>query len=97
MPIASVESVDTSASAPSRTITDGDRDESSALSLGTIASQTGRFRPVPGLAGYKILLDNVFDCSANLHSGPGIGLGSSYNCFREIAKALHLEQPAVAA
>ena len=41
MPIASVESVDTSASAPSRTITNGDRDESSALSLGTIASQTG--------------------------------------------------------
>jgi phytoene dehydrogenase-like protein len=63
----------------------------------TIASQTGRFRPVPGLAGYRILLDNVFDCSANLHSGPGIGRGSSYNCFREIAEALHLEQPAVAA
>jgi hypothetical protein len=42
-PIASVESFDTSASAPSRTITSGDdRDESSALSLGTIASQTGR-------------------------------------------------------
>ena len=63
----------------------------------TIASQTGRFRPVPGLAGYRILLDNVFDCSANLHSGPGIGRGSSYNCFREIAQALQLEQPAVAA
>ena len=63
----------------------------------TIASQTGRFRPVPGLAGYRILLDNVFDCSANLHSGPGIGRGSSYNCFREIAEALHLEQAAVAA
>ena len=63
----------------------------------TIASQTGRFRPVPGLAGYRILLDNVFDCSANLHSGPGIGRGSSYNCFREIAQTLHLEQPAAAA
>ena len=59
----------------------------------TIASQTGRFRPVPDLTGYRILLDNVFDCSANLHSGPGIGRGSSYNCFREIAQALHLEQP----
>ncbi|MGZ4286575.1 MAG: phytoene desaturase family protein [Solirubrobacteraceae bacterium] len=63
----------------------------------TIASQTGRFRPVPDLTGYRILLDNVFDCSANLHSGPGIGRGSSYNCFREIAQALCLEQPAVAA
>jgi beta-carotene ketolase (CrtO type) len=63
----------------------------------TIASQTGRSRPAPGLGGYRVLLDNVFDCSANLHSGPGIGRGSSYNCFREIARALSLEQPAVAA
>jgi phytoene dehydrogenase-like protein len=63
----------------------------------TIASQTGRFRPVPDIAGHRILLDNVFDCSANLHSGPGVGRGSSYNCFREIAQALHLEQPPVAA
>jgi len=39
----------------------------------------------------------VFDCSANLHSGPGIARGSSYNCLREIAQALDLEQPAVAA
>jgi phytoene dehydrogenase-like protein len=63
----------------------------------TIASQIGRFRPIPDQTGYRVLLDNVFDCSANLHSGPGIGRGSSYNCFREIAQALHLEQPAVAA
>jgi beta-carotene ketolase (CrtO type) len=63
----------------------------------TIASQTARFRPAPGIGGYRVLLDNVFDCSANLHSGPGIGRGSSYNCFREIARALNLEQPAVAA
>jgi phytoene dehydrogenase-like protein len=63
----------------------------------TIASQTGRFRPIPDQDGYRIVLDNVFDCSANLHSGPGIGRGSSYNCFREIARALNLEQAAVAA
>jgi phytoene dehydrogenase-like protein len=63
----------------------------------TIASQIGRFRPIPDQAGYRVLLDNVFDCSANLHSGPGIARGSSYNCLREIAQALHLEQPAVAA
>ncbi|HTX12865.1 MAG TPA: NAD(P)/FAD-dependent oxidoreductase [Solirubrobacteraceae bacterium] len=62
-----------------------------------IASQTGRFRPIPDLTGHRILLENLYDCSANLHSGPGIGRGSSYNCFREIAHALHLEQPAVAA
>ena len=63
----------------------------------TIASQLGRFRPIPDITGYRVMLDNVYDCSANLHSGSGIGRGSSYNCFQEIARALHLEQPAVAA
>jgi phytoene dehydrogenase-like protein len=63
----------------------------------TIASQLGRFRPIPDITGYRVLLDNVYDCSANLHSGSGIGRGSSYNCYREIAQALNLEQPAVAA
>jgi beta-carotene ketolase (CrtO type) len=57
----------------------------------SIASQLGRFRPVPELTGYRLLLDNVYDCSANLHSGPGIGRGSSYNCFQEIARDLRLE------
>jgi phytoene dehydrogenase-like protein len=63
----------------------------------TIASQLGRFRPIPDIPGYRVLLDNVYDCSANLHSGSGIGRGSSYNCYREIAEALHLAEPAVAA
>jgi len=63
----------------------------------TIASQLGRFRPVPELTGYRVLLENLYDCSANRHSGPGIGRGSSYNCYREIARALHLDGAAVAA
>ncbi len=63
----------------------------------TIASQLGRFRPVPGLTGYRLLLDNLYDCSANLHSGPGIGRGSSYNCFQQIARDLRLERASVAA
>ena len=63
----------------------------------TIASQVGRFRPVPDLTGYRVVLENVYDCSANLHSGSGIGRGSSYNCFQEIARALQLEQPELAA
>jgi beta-carotene ketolase (CrtO type) len=58
----------------------------------TIASQLGRFRPIPGLAGHRILLENLYDCSANLHSGPGIGRGSSVNCFHEIAHDLRLER-----
>ncbi len=63
----------------------------------TIASQVGRFRPVPGLSGYRLLLENLYDCSANLHSGPGIGRGSSYNCFAQIARDLRLEHASVAA
>ena len=64
----------------------------------TIASQLGRFRPVAGAQpGYRMLLDNVYNCSANLHSGPGIGRGSSLNCFEEIARDLALEAPPVAA
>ena len=62
----------------------------------TIASQLGRFRPIPELTGYRVLLENLYDCSANLHSGPGIGRGSSYNCYQEIARALRLEGAAVA-
>ena len=57
----------------------------------TIASQLGRFRPVAGIGGYKLLLDNLYNCSSNMHSGLGIGRGSSWNCFQEIARDLALE------
>jgi beta-carotene ketolase (CrtO type) len=63
----------------------------------TIASQLGRFRPVPGIDGYRLILDNLYNCSSNLHSGPGIGRGSSWNCFQEIAHDLALEPAVVAA
>ncbi|HSC04944.1 MAG TPA: NAD(P)/FAD-dependent oxidoreductase [Solirubrobacteraceae bacterium] len=63
----------------------------------TIASQLGRFRPIADLTGHRILLENVYDCSANLHSGSGIGRGSSYNCFQEIARDLHLDLAVAAA
>ena len=43
-----------------------------------------------------MLLDNLYNCSANLHSGPGIARGSCWNCVQEIARDLALEQPAVA-
>jgi phytoene dehydrogenase-like protein len=63
----------------------------------TIASQLGRFRPVPEIASHRLVLENVYDCSANLHSGPGIGRGSSYNCYQEIARALQLQDAVRAA
>lgn len=59
----------------------------------TIASQMGRYRPGPGLASYRTLLENVYNCSSNLHSGSGIGRGSSYNCFQVMARELGLKFP----
>lgn len=59
----------------------------------TIASQMGRYRPGPGLSGYRTLLANVYNCSSNLHSGSGIGRGSSYNCFQVMASELGLKFP----
>jgi len=58
----------------------------------TIASQLGRFRPVPELSGYRMLLSNLYNCSANMHSGSGIGRGSSLNCFETIARDLALPE-----
>jgi phytoene dehydrogenase-like protein len=63
----------------------------------TIASQVGRFRPIPEITGHRLVLDNVYDCSANLHSGSGIGRGSSYNCYQEIARTLQLQEAVLAA
>jgi beta-carotene ketolase (CrtO type) len=56
----------------------------------TIASQVGRYRPVPELSGYRMILDNLYNCSSNMHSGSGIGRGSSVNCFNAIAGDLGL-------
>jgi phytoene dehydrogenase-like protein len=58
----------------------------------TMASQLGRFRPIPELSGYRTILKNVYTCSSNLHSGSGIGRGSSLNCFQIIAADLGLNK-----
>jgi len=55
-----------------------------------IASQLGRFRPIPELSGYRTPVQNLYICSSNLHSAGGIGRGSSYNCFKVIAQDLDL-------
>jgi beta-carotene ketolase (CrtO type) len=48
---------------------------------------------VPELRGHRMVLDNVDNCSANLHSGSGSGHGSSCNCFAAIAADLGLAHP----
>jgi beta-carotene ketolase (CrtO type) len=60
----------------------------------TMASQLGRFRPIPELSGYRTILKNLYTCSSNLHSGSGIGRGSSLNCFKIIAADMGLREPA---
>ena len=57
----------------------------------TMASQSGRFRPVPELSGYRTVLPNLYNCSSSMHSGSGIGRGSSLNCWRTIAADLGIE------
>lgn len=59
----------------------------------TMASQLGRFRPIPELSGYRTILKNLYTCSSNLHSGSGIGRGSSLNCFKIIAADMGLREP----
>ena len=51
-----------------------------------IASQMGRMRPFPELAFYRLPVKNINLASAAAHSGPGIGRGSAYNCFKVIAE-----------
>lgn len=51
-----------------------------------IASQMGRMRPFPELAFYRLPVKNIYLASAAAHSGPGIGRGSAYNCFKVIAE-----------
>lgn len=43
----------------------------------------------------NMTIDNV--TATRVYSRPGIGRGSSYNCYREIARALRLDGAAVAA
>ena len=59
-------------------------------SAGSTVAWQGRYRPIPELSGYKMLLDNVYNCPSNLHSGSGIGRGSSVNCWNTIAADLAL-------
>lgn len=60
----------------------------------TMASQLGRFRPVPELSGYRTALEGLYNCSSSMHSGSGIGRGNSLNCWRAIADDLGVDADA---
>jgi len=53
--------------------------------------QNGRFRGMPG--GYRTFIKNLYMCSSGVYGGPGIGRGSSYNCYRVIAEDFKLPPP----
>jgi len=53
--------------------------------------QNGRFRGIPG--GYRTFIKNLYQCSSGVYGGPGIGRGSSYNCYKLIAQDLGLPAP----
>lgn len=53
--------------------------------------QNGRFRGIPG--GYRTFVKNLYMCSSGVYGGPGIGRGSSYNCYKVIAQDLGLPAP----
>jgi beta-carotene ketolase (CrtO type) len=62
----------------------------------TMASQSGRFRPIPELSGYRTVLPNLYNCSSSMHSGSGIGRGNSLNCWRAIAGDLGVDADSAA-
>lgn len=54
------------------------------------ASRLGRLRPFPEISSYRLPVKNYYLCSSAAHSAHGIGRGSSYNCYKVIAKDFNL-------
>ena len=55
-------------------------------------SQSGRFRGAP-TERYRTFIKDLYICSSGAPGGPGIGRGSSYNCYQVIAKDHGLPKP----
>lgn len=58
--------------------------------LDAYASRLGKLRPLPELSDYRMPVKNYYLCSSAAHSAHGIGRGSSYNCYKTIAKDFNL-------
>jgi beta-carotene ketolase (CrtO type) len=48
--------------------------------------QQDRFRPIPELSDYRMPVKGFYLCSSAAHGGPGNSRGSSYCCWKTIAK-----------
>lgn len=55
------------------------------------AGRLGRLRPFPEVSNYRLPVRHCYLCSSAAHSAHGIGRGSSYNCYRAIAKDFDLK------
>jgi len=60
-------------------------------SLDVTPDRCGRLRPFVGVHNYRLPAKNYYLCSHAAHTAHGIGRGSSYNCYRAIAKDLNLK------
>ena len=57
-----------------------------------ISSQMGRFRPIPGLSGYRLPVKNMYYSSAGAHDGGGVRGAAGYNCYKVIAEDFGLRR-----
>lgn len=63
-----------------------DMDEGGWVNGAMTVNQADRFRPTPELSNYRTPVNDLYVCSSNLHSGGGIGRGSSYCAYKVIAE-----------
>jgi beta-carotene ketolase (CrtO type) len=63
-----------------------DMDEGGWVNGAMTVNQADRFRPTPELSNYRTPVNDLYICSSNLHSGGGIGRGSSYCAYKVIAE-----------
>ncbi len=58
-----------------------------------IASQWGRYRPVPELAGHKTPIENLFATGSAWHPFACASSWQGYNCYKVIARDFSLRKP----
>jgi phytoene dehydrogenase-like protein len=57
-----------------------------------IASQSGRFRPIPEFSDYRLVVKNMYYSSASAHDGAGVRGVPGYNCYKAIAEDFGLRK-----
>lgn len=63
------------------------------LIIDLVASQVGRFRPVPELAGHRTPIKNLYATGAGWHPWAAATCWQGYNCYKVIAEDFSLRKP----